>query len=155
MDGVKGPHPYSLRKNWLGREELTQSEVQAASTALAKAQEIQNMHATVLQQDPNLCGRTGPLNADLTNEQLRCLEPLTFLNDQVINVTYQLLQRLPEAATVLVLPSFMWTQYEIDTRRQKVSPTNKLQRRIHMHMEQFNVRSAVVPCSLPLYVLHT
>jgi len=159
MDGVKGPYPYSLRKNWLGREELTQSEVQAASTALATAQEFRNMNATVLQEIPNKCGKTGHFNADLTNVQLRCLQPLTFLNDQVINVTLTMLQRLPEAATVLVLPTFMWAQYELDTRHQrtkdKLSPTAYLQRRIHKHMELFNVRSAVVPCSLPLYVLHT
>jgi Ulp1 family protease len=157
MDGVKGPYPYSLRKNWLGREELTQSEVQAASTALATAQEFRNMNATVLHEIPSKCGTTGLLNADLTNVQLRCLQPLTFLNDQVINVTLTMLQRLPEAATVLVLPTFMWAQYEMDTKGQKVSAsaTDKLKRRIHKHMKLFNVRSAVVPCSLPLYVLHT
>jgi hypothetical protein len=159
MVGTNGEYPYSLRKDWLCREELNESELEAVSTALA-ARTYEDRYASALQINPNKRGTTGPQNADLTYFQLKCLEPSTFLNDQVINVTLTMLQRLPEAATVLVLPTSPWVRYQGDTRgceddsNQRREAFLKLQRIIRKHLEEYNVRSAVVPCSLPLYVLH-
>ena len=105
-----------------------------------------DVHAAVLPMYPDSAQHGPPVGlftADLTFAQLKCLQPSTELNDQVINVTLMMLQSL--TTTVLVMSTHTWTMYKSNSASGSSVAKEKLQRAIRKHMKLYEVRTGCVP----------
>jgi Ulp1 family protease len=143
IPGATGPYPYEIKKHWMNHKKLTEAEHQEVFSSLDLSKE---QNRTALPMDPRnpLPRKALKDNTDLTYSQLRCLMPEQLLNDQVINTSLALLQRLTRKA--LVMSTYTYTRYYADCLSSKTwGGKRKLRKAIDKHMDLYQVRTASVP----------
>ena len=90
-------------------------------------------------------------HVDLTFGDFRCLQPLKWLNDEVINATMLMLQHVSK--DTMVLSTFTKETFLMEYKSSQLDSRRKLGRTLSKHMKKHQVRSTTGLCHTFLIIL--